>query len=154
MKSAGRPLGATRYREFARDIHDSGMHLLSIINDILDLAKIEAGKMQVRLTEFSVYDVCDGLLAMFGAPIGLKACASRDSGVRSSTLYGDDLQQLHQRGSRKPNSPNIIAKRRTARRVPSWPWPRFGALRRSFAGADRVRLPTHPSRASTHSSAQ
>jgi len=36
-----------------------------LINDILDLAKIEAGKMQVRLEEFSIHDVFEGLLNMF-----------------------------------------------------------------------------------------
>ncbi|HZV06412.1 MAG TPA: ATP-binding protein [Gemmataceae bacterium] len=47
------------------NIQSSGQQLLNLINDILDLAKIEAGKMQVRLVEFSIYDVCDGMLAMF-----------------------------------------------------------------------------------------
>lgn len=50
---------------WVRNIQSSGERLLNLINDILDLAKIEAGKMQVRLTEFSVYDVCEGLLTMF-----------------------------------------------------------------------------------------
>ena len=47
------------------NIQSSGEQLLNLINDILDLAKIEAGKMQVRLEEFSVRDVCEGLLNMF-----------------------------------------------------------------------------------------
>ncbi|WP_162906841.1 sensor histidine kinase [Algihabitans albus] len=41
------PLGSERYLDYARSIHESGAHLLSIINDILDLAKVEAGKMEI-----------------------------------------------------------------------------------------------------------
>src|SRR5262249_22989059 len=50
---------------WAHNIQSSGQKLLALINDILDLAKIEAGKMQVRLEEFSLQDVCEGLLNMF-----------------------------------------------------------------------------------------
>ena len=40
--------------EYVRDIHSSGQHLLSLINDILDLSKVEAGAMSLDLQEFDV----------------------------------------------------------------------------------------------------
>ena len=41
------PVGTIRYRDYAKDINSSGTHLLSLINDILDIAKIESGKMEI-----------------------------------------------------------------------------------------------------------
>jgi signal transduction histidine kinase len=52
-------------QRWVQNIRSSGGQLLSLINDILDLAKIEAGKMQVRLEEFSILDICEGLVNMF-----------------------------------------------------------------------------------------
>src|SRR6266849_4500230 len=54
-----------KQQRWVRNIQTSGDRLLNLINDILDLARIEAGKMQVRLAEFSIHDVCEGLTAMF-----------------------------------------------------------------------------------------
>lgn len=49
---------------FASNIRRSGNVLLDLINDILDLAKLEAGKMEVRSSEFSVFQVVDELCEM------------------------------------------------------------------------------------------
>ena len=50
-----------RHRRYAGNIQSSGRMLLSMINDILDLAKIESGKMEVRSEDFSIRDVCEAL---------------------------------------------------------------------------------------------
>ena len=42
------PLGSDKYREYCTDIHDSGRYLLNVINDILDMSKIEAGRMELK----------------------------------------------------------------------------------------------------------
>jgi signal transduction histidine kinase len=54
-----------RQRKWVENIISSGKHLLTLINDILDLAKLEAGKMQVHVEELNIRDVIDGLLNMF-----------------------------------------------------------------------------------------
>ena len=42
------PIGNERYKDYIKDIHTSGKHVMSLANDLLDLAKIEAGKMELQ----------------------------------------------------------------------------------------------------------
>ena len=51
------PLGSERYRSYVEDIHESGNHLLGIINGILDLSKAEAGKLILDETEVDLAEV-------------------------------------------------------------------------------------------------
>ena len=47
-------MGEQRYRDYARLIHESGEHLLHVVNDILDMSKIEAGKFKIVKEPFDV----------------------------------------------------------------------------------------------------
>lgn len=58
------PLGDERYKGYAQDILDSGKHLLDMITDILDMAKIEAGKMTVDLHPIDIVDPVDAAVRM------------------------------------------------------------------------------------------
>jgi two-component system, cell cycle sensor histidine kinase PleC len=53
------PLGDAKYKGYAADILKSGQHLLSLINDVLDMAKIEAGKLTLHYETVSLKEVVD-----------------------------------------------------------------------------------------------
>ena len=58
------PIGSTKYREFADDIYVSGQHLLELINDILDLSKIESGKSRLRYEEIQIVELIDSVVTL------------------------------------------------------------------------------------------
>ena len=68
------PIGNKRYAEYASHIHESGEHMLSLINDILDIAKIEAGQMEIEPEWFQVqalFEHVEGLTAVRAGQKGL-----------------------------------------------------------------------------------
>jgi two-component system cell cycle sensor histidine kinase PleC len=57
MRTFG-PIGA-KYLEYANDIHASGRHLLDLVNDVLDLSKLEAGKLELHASEINLASLID-----------------------------------------------------------------------------------------------
>src|SRR3990170_3836243 len=69
------PLNVPQYKEYAGDIHQSGQHLLNLINELLDLSRIEAGRYELReapLDLARVVEDCQRLLRLRADNKGLK----------------------------------------------------------------------------------
>jgi signal transduction histidine kinase len=64
-----------KQEEYLKDIHASGQHLLSLINDILDLSKIEAGRMELELTDFNLPATLDNALTLVRERAGRRGIA-------------------------------------------------------------------------------
>jgi signal transduction histidine kinase len=57
------PIGSARYKGYAEDIHQSGLYALSLLNDLLDISKIEAGKFELDFTAVDVGEVVEACVA-------------------------------------------------------------------------------------------
>jgi len=64
-----------KQEEYLKDIYASGNHLLSLINDILDLSKIEAGRMELELTDFDLPTALDNALTLVRERAGRRSIA-------------------------------------------------------------------------------
>ena len=85
-----------KQNRWIHNIQSSGEQLLNLINDILDLAKIEAGKMQVRIEDFSIRDVFEVMLTMFRQRAEKKNIELRDQIIGKMPLLRQDPGKIQQ----------------------------------------------------------
>ncbi len=77
--------------EYLRDIHASGQHLLSLINDILDLSKVEAGRMELELTDFDLPMTIDNALTLVRERASRRGVTLTSTvGERVGSVRGDE----------------------------------------------------------------
>jgi len=91
------PVGNERYRQYLRDIHTSGGHLISLLNDLLDLSKIEAGKLELSFVSVNLNDLVQQCVAI------MQQQANRERVIIRTSL--------------PPSLPQIVADARSVRQI-------------------------------------
>ncbi len=81
------PHNVPQYKEYAGDIHSSGQHLLNLINELLDLSRIEAGKYDLNEEAVSLIDVAEDCRRM----VEIRA---KGKGIELSVSYANNLPKL------------------------------------------------------------
>jgi PAS domain S-box-containing protein len=91
------PIGNERYREYLKDIHASGEHLISLLNDLIDLSKIEAGRVELTFVSVNLNDLIQQCVAI------MQQQANRERVIIRTALSA--------------NLPQIIADMRSLRQI-------------------------------------
>ena len=86
-----------RYRDYARNIHESGLHLLEVISDLLDLSRIDAGRLRPDRELIDIEEIVAGALRMLA-----------DKAEEAEVALVDDIE---------PGIPEIAAERRAVRQI-------------------------------------
>jgi PAS domain S-box-containing protein len=81
------PIGTAKYAEYVDDIHHSGVHLLDLINDILDVAAVESGRMDLHLESVDIADVA-------ASAVRLVQPRAKDKGIVVHVALEDGLPAL------------------------------------------------------------
>ncbi|MEQ9327432.1 MAG: PAS-domain containing protein [Rhodospirillales bacterium] len=80
------PVGNPQYLEYSRDILYSGEHLLNLINDILDITKIEAGETRIEESTFSIADLVEACMRIVRQRARTKGLVLRVEDIRSGGI--------------------------------------------------------------------
>jgi two-component system cell cycle sensor histidine kinase PleC len=96
------PLGAEKYQEYCNDIHGSGQYLLDVINDILDMAKIEAGRIRLDFEDLDL----DALLA---ESMRVVAARADDKSLKLKARISPDLSLRADRRALKQIVLNLLS---------------------------------------------
>ena len=86
------PVGNDRYRDYAGDIRQSGLHLLGVINDLLDYSKVEAGRLELHVEDISpaaILDKCTRMMRQRAEAENL-TLVTDNGDAATSVVQGDD----------------------------------------------------------------
>ena len=81
------PVENEQYREYVNDIHNSGSHLLKLINEILDISRIEAGRHELKEEKVSLIDIVEDARTMM-------AVKAKQKNVSIQTSYQENLETI------------------------------------------------------------
>ncbi len=81
------PHQVPQYKEYAGDIHSSGQHLLNLINELLDLSRIEAGKYELNEEAISLVDITEDCRRMLEIRANAKS-------IEVTARYGENMPKL------------------------------------------------------------
>jgi PAS domain S-box-containing protein len=84
------PIGSDAYKKYAQDIHASGQHLLGIINDLLDLSRIEAGETKLSESEIDVFELVSSTTSLLRGRANERGVGLSSGAMQVPiTLYAD-----------------------------------------------------------------
>jgi two-component system, cell cycle sensor histidine kinase PleC len=89
------PMGQPKYGEYAQDIHRSGQFLLDVINDILDMSKIEAGRIELELEDLSLPALVDDVMRIIG-PRAHEGGIALSTNIKVEQTFAADRRALKQ----------------------------------------------------------
>jgi two-component system cell cycle sensor histidine kinase PleC len=82
------PMGSERYKDYAQSIHGSGSHLLGVINDILDISRLDSGEIELDLEPVELAPLIDECVEAI-APIAQKESVRIECDIESAFLMAD-----------------------------------------------------------------